>query len=431
MKEKNSPVQRKNLLDRARAVMPGGVSSPARALKAVGGEPFFVNSAKGARLFTSDGLDLVDWCMSFGPLILGHAHPRVVEAVKRAAERGTSYAVTTELEVELAEKVYARFPSVEMVRFVNSGTEAVMSAVRLARAYTGRNGIVKFAGCYHGHSDCLLVNSGSAMATLGIPSTPGVPEDFVKHTYVLPYNDIESVKSFMAERGDEIACILVEPVAGNMGVVPPVPGFLEGLREAASSSGALLIFDEVITGFRLARGGAQELFGIEPDLTVLGKILGAGLPMGAYGGRRDIMEMVAPAGSVYQAGTLAGNPLACAAGIACLDVLDEEDPYSRLEDVVGRFTGELAATAERAGVEVVINRIGSMFTLFFCKGEVIDFDSACRTDTSKFASFFNSMFKEGVYIPPANFEAWFLSTAHGEVELERTLEAVRKALTSL
>jgi len=411
--------------------MPGGVSSPARSFRAVGVPPLVLARGQGARVWDADGREYIDYLMAFGPLILGHAHPLVVEAVREAVARGTAFGATTALEVELARLVCQALPAVEMVRFVNSGTEATMSAVRLARAYTGRSKVVKFEGCYHGHVDGLLARAGSGVATLSLPDSPGVPPSYAQETIVLPYNDLAAVEEAFRRRGEEIAAVIVEPVAANMGVVPPAPGFLEGLRRLTAAHGALLIFDEVVTGFRLCYGGAQTLYGVSPDITCLGKVIGGGLPVGAYGGRREVMSLVAPEGPVYQAGTLSSNPLAMAAGIATLRLLREEDAYQRLEVLAARLEEGLREAVAWAGVPATVQRVGSMLTLFFSPGPVRDYASARACDTGRFARFFARMLERGVLLPPSQFEAWFLSLAHGEEEVATTLEAARAALKAL
>jgi glutamate-1-semialdehyde 2,1-aminomutase len=417
----------KTWFEKAQALIPGGVNSPVRAYKAVGGVPRFIVSAKGAFVKDVEGRSYLDCMGSWGPMILGHAHSRVVEAVQEAASRGTSFGTCSPLEVELAERVVAAFPSIEKVRFVNSGTEAVMSAVRLARAATERSKILKFAGGYHGHADYLLAQAGSGIATLGIPATPGVPREFTRPTLTAPYNDLASVGRLMEEHGRDIACILVEPVAGNMGVVPPGEDFLDGLRALCDRYGALLILDEVITGFRVAYGGAQERYGVRADLTTLGKIVGGGLPVGAYGGRRDLMDMLAPEGAVYQAGTLSGNPLAMAAGAATLDVLRENSPYERLEHQGKTLQEGFQGAAREAGAPVTINRVGSMFTVFFSAAPVRDYASVQKSDTARFVKFFRAMLKGGIMLPPSPFEACFLSTAHTDADVKHTLRVAKQA----
>jgi glutamate-1-semialdehyde 2,1-aminomutase len=410
--------------------MPGGVSSPVRSFASVGGEPFFVASGRGARVRDADGVSRLDYVMSYGPLLFGHAPPFVVREVARAARGGTSFGAPTEREVRLAERVTRMFPSVEMVRFVNSGTEAAMSAIRLARGATGRSRIVKTDGGYHGHADSFLVSAGSGVATLGIAGSPGVPPELAALTTVVPYNDVAALEEAFRRHPREIAAVVLEPVAANMGVVLPQTGYLEAAREVTQRNGALLVFDEVITGFRVARGGAQELFGIRPDLTILGKILGGGLPVGAYGGRRDLMEQVAPSGGVYQAGTLSGNPLAMAAGIAMLREIDRRPPYAELERRGALLESEVRKAIADAGDggAVTYQRIGSLSTLFFTGGPVTDFSSARRSDTARYAAFFHAMRERGIFLPPAQYEAWFVSTAHSDADLRRTARAVGESL---
>ena len=416
------------LFEEAQRWLVGGVNSPVRAFKAVGGTPLFISRGQGSRIYTAEGHELVDYVGSWGPLILGHAHPQVVAALKVAVEEGTSYGAPTEREIELARLIHQAMPAVEKVRFVNSGTEATMSALRLARAYTGRSKIVKFAGGYHGHADLLLVQAGSGVTTLGLPGSAGVPPSVVQDTLVAPYNDLEAVNTLFETFPDQIAAVIVEPVAGNMGVVPPVPGFLEGLRRLTQEHGALLIFDEVITGFRVAYGGAQSLYGIRPDLTCLGKVIGGGLPVGAYGGRQEVMDQLAPLGPVYQAGTLSGNPLAMAAGIATLQVLAQPGTYEQLEERAGRLAQGLEEAARRAGVPLQINRVGSMLTPFFTDRPVQDYASAKAADAERYARFFWGLVNRGVYPPPSAFESWFVSLAHTAVDVAYTIEVSRQAL---
>lgn len=408
--------------------IPGGVNSPVRSGRAVGVPPIFVREAKGCRLVDEDGNSYIDYVGSWGPLIAGHACPEVVDAIRAAVGKGTSYGIPTELELKMARKVVEMVPSIEMVRMVNSGTEATMSAVRLARGYTGRSKILKFGGCYHGHGDCLLVQSGSGLLTLGIPGSPGIPEEIVYHTLSLPYNNLDLVREAMEQVGEEVAAIILEPVAANVGVVLPKPGFLEGLRNLCDRYGSLLIFDEVITGFRLGPGGAQARFGVLPDLTCLGKIIGGGLPVGAYGGKREIMLKMAPAGDVYQAGTLSGNPLAMSAGLAMLEIVSRAGFYEELEEKSAYLAKGLGEAAEAAGVEVTMNRIGSMGSGFFTSGPVCDYESALKADTGAYAAFFREMLRRGVYLAPSQFEAFFVSIVHEKRDLDLTIEAAREAL---
>jgi glutamate-1-semialdehyde 2,1-aminomutase len=419
------------LFERAQSLMPGGVNSPVRAFKAVGGTPFFVAKGEGCYLWDVDGNRFIDFVCSWGPLILGHAHPEVVAAVKEAVERGTTYGAPTELEVALAEKIQQAFPSMEMLRLVNSGTEATMSAIRAARGYTGRKKIVKFEGCYHGHADYLLVKAGSGAATFGIPDSAGVPEGTAQDTIVLPYNDIEAFNKTMDAMGEEIAAVIVEPIAGNMGVVLPKPDFLAALRQKTEKHGVVLIFDEVITGFRVAYGGAQSLYGIKPDMTCLGKIVGGGFPLAAYGGCKEIMQTVAPLGPVYQAGTLSGNPVAVTAGLKTLEILERDNPYPELERRTKQLTQVISEAAKEAGVPVQINQIASMFTVFFTDQPVVDYASARRSDTQRYARFFHALLERGVYFPPSQFEAAFLSTAHDDEALSFAQEAVRSAMKAI
>ena len=411
----------------ARTLIPGGVNSPVRAFAAVGGRPPFIKSGSGSRITDIDGNSYIDYVCSWGPLILGHCDADVVAAIKSAADLGSSFGAPTLGEIELARMITQAYPSIERVRLVNSGTEATMSAIRVARGFTGRRMIVKFEGCYHGHADGLLVKAGSGAATFGTPTSLGVPDDYAKLTVCLPFNDIDAVARTCESTGRDIACIIVEPVVGNMGVVPPKPGFLEGLREITARHGIVLIFDEVMTGFRLAYGGVQELFRIRPDLTTLGKIIGGGLPVGAYGGRAEIMDCVAPAGKVYQAGTLSGNPLAVAAGLATLRKLRQPGFYARLERTSSRLAQGLESAFRSAGVSACNNRVGSMICPFFTGGPVTDYAGASRADTSLFGRFFGGMLARGVYLPPSQFEAWFVSAVHSDADIDETIAAVAEA----
>src|SRR5579859_799259 len=415
------------LFAQAQAILPGGVDSPVRAFRAVGGQPLFIERGEGAYLYDVDGNPFVDYVLSWGPLILGHAHPRVVRAIAEAAARGTSFGAPSPLELELARLIQQFVPSIEMIRFVNSGTEATMSALRLARAFTGRNKIIKFEGCYHGHADLLLVQAGSGVATLGLPDSPGVPPSTVADTLVAPFNDLVVVEQLFETYSNQIAAIIVEPVAGNMGVVPPVAGFLSGLRDITAAHGALLIFDEVMTGFRVHPGGAQALYAIKPDLTTLGKVIGGGWPVGAYGGRRDVMQMIAPAGPVYQAGTLSGNPLAMTAGIETLKELQAPGAWAAMARSSEQLVTGLDAAAQEACVPSVVQRVGTMFTTFFTDQPVINWATARTANTQKFGAFFREMLEGGVYLAPSQFEAGFMSTKHGPIELEFTVRAAERA----
>jgi glutamate-1-semialdehyde 2,1-aminomutase len=424
-------VNSKKLFEAALRLTPGGVNSPVRAFKSVGTLPHFIARAKGAKLYDADANAFLDYVMSWGPLILGHAPAPVVKAVARAAARGTSYGAPTALEVQLAEMINEAVPSMERLRLVSSGTEAVMSAIRLARAYTGRDAILKFEGGYHGHADSLLVKAGSGAMTLGIPDSPGVPADLARHTLTVPYNDVNAVERLLEAHRGNLACVIVEPVAGNMGVVPPGADFLSRLRDLTSHYRIVLIFDEVMTGFRVAYGGAQARYGVTPDLTCLGKIIGGGLPVGAYGGRADIMKLIAPEGPVYQAGTLSGNPLAVTAGIETLKLLKKPGVYRQLEER-GRLLGDgLSRAARESGIAVTLNRVGSMMTMFFTPGPVNDYASAKKSDTQAYAAFFRSMLSQGIYLAPSQFEAAFISTAHTPADIAKTVKAARAAFSKL
>lgn len=421
------------LFKRALNLIPGGVNSPVRAFKAVNSKPLFITKASGSKIWDVDGNKFIDYVMSWGPLILGHAHPEVISAVKNVLKNGTSYGAPTEIEVKLAELIKKMMPSVELVRMVNSGTEATMSAIRLARAYTGRKKIIKFEGCYHGHADSFLVKAGSGATTLGIPSSPGVPDEMASLTLNAKFNDINSVEKLVKENKNEIACIIVEPVPGNMGVVLPEDDFLLKLRQICDDEKILLIFDEVITGFRLAPSGAQEFFGVKADLTTLGKIIGGGFPVSAYGGKKEIMKLIAPSGPIYQAGTLSGNPVAMTAGYTTLKILYEnrKRTYKQLEDKAKTLAENFKAIAQKNNIKIQINQIASMMTVFFAESEVKDYDTALKSDTNKFARFFNLMLENGVYLPPSQFEAMFFSTAHSDDDIEKTIIAFEKSIKKL
>lgn len=421
----------RQLFERARRVIPGGVNSPVRVFKAVGRQPLFIDRAEGCVLVDADGNRYIDYVGSWGPMIVGHSHPRVVEAIRQAAGLGTSYGAPTALEIDLAEQVCNAFPNMESVRMVSSGTEATMSAIRLARGVTGRDKILKFEGCYHGHADSLLVDAGSGVATLGIPASPGVPADLARHTLTAPYNDLDRVKALVDEHGADLAAIILEPIAGNMGCVPPQPGFLGELRALCDRHGTLLIIDEVMTGFRVAYGGAQQLYGVRGDLVCLGKIIGGGLPVGAFGGRREIMQQLAPEGGVYQAGTLSGNPLAMSAGLATLKLLQKEGVYEQLEERSARLAEGLRQAAAAAGVTTCLQRVGSMFCSYFQAGPVHSFADAKASDTGAFATFFGRMLDNGVNLAPSQFEAGFVSLAHTVEDIDRTVEAAHRSMKGL
>ena len=411
------------LFKKAQELIPGGVNSPVRAFKAVSGNPLFIQKAKGSKIYDVDGNEYIDYVLSWGPLILGHAHPDIVKALKKATERGTSYGAPTPLEIELAELVLKAYPSMDMVRMLNSGTEATMSAIRVARGFTGRDKVIKFEGCYHGHADGMLVRAGSGATTFGVPDSPGVPNSYAKETITLPFNDVEALKNVINENWKSIACVIIEPVVGNIGCVLPKPGFLETLRELTKKHGIVLIFDEVMTGFRVSFGGAQAYYGIKPDMTCLGKVIGGGLPVGAYGGRKDIMSMVSPLGPVYQAGTLSGNPLAMTAGIETIKILSKGKTYKKLEYIAGLLEKGLIDAARMAGAKTKFYRSGTMFCTYFTEADVIDYRTAKTSDTSKFSMFFSGMLKRGINLAPSQFEAGFISLAHTEKDVEKTVKA--------
>ncbi|MDP4220817.1 MAG: glutamate-1-semialdehyde 2,1-aminomutase [Bacteroidota bacterium] len=419
------------LFERAKRSIPGGVNSPVRAFRGVGGTPIFMERAAGSHIWDADGNEYIDYVGSWGPFILGHSHPAVTEAITNQVQKATSFGAPTDLEIELAELVIELVPSIEMVRMVNSGTEATMSAIRLARAYTKREKIIKFEGCYHGHGDSFLIKAGSGVLTLGAPDSPGVTKGTAIDTLNARYNDIASVSALIDANPDQVAAIIVEPIGGNMGVVPPRGNFLQDLREICTKKGIVLVFDEVMTGFRVALGGAQSIYNVKPDLTTLGKIIGGGLPVGAYGGKRELMELIAPSGPVYQAGTLSGNPLAMAAGIATLKILRDENPYPALEKKAEYLADALGASLTKFGIPATQTRVGSMMCLFFTEKEVVDFDSAFTSNKEQYASYFHSMLDEGIYLAPSQFEAMFLSAAHSEKDIERTISASAKAFMQL
>ena len=420
-----------SLYERAVKIIPGGVNSPVRACKSVGADPLFIDRGEGCMIYDADGNRYIDYIGSWGPLILGHRHPAVIEAIIAILERGTSFGAHTVLEIQLAQMVIEAVDSVDVIRMVNSGTEASMSAIRLARGATGRDIVIKFDGCYHGHADTLLVAAGSGVATLGIPGSPGVPEAVARHTISLPFNDKDAIEKIMDEKGDKIACVIVEPVAGNMGMVPPADGFLETLRELTQKHGSVLIFDEVMTGFRVAYGGAQSLYGIVPDLTCFGKVIGGGLPVGAYGGNKDIMSQIAPQGTVYQAGTLSGNPIAMTAGIATLEQLKKDGVYESLEEKSNRLVAGLAKAAQNAGVAARVGHVGSMLGMFFTDRDVACFEDAKTCDLELFSSFYQGMRQQGVYIAPSQFEVLFLSTAHADEHIDATANAAEQVLKDM
>jgi glutamate-1-semialdehyde 2,1-aminomutase len=421
----------RKLFQEAQKVIPGGVNSPVRAFRAVGLEPLFVSRAQGSKIYDADGRAYLDFMGSWGPMILGHAHPKVRRAMTQALSKGWSYGAATELEVRLAQKISKAIPSMEMMRMVSSGTEAVMSALRVARGYTGRDKVIKFEGCYHGHADSFLVKAGSGAITFGIPDSAGVPASLAEHTLVAAYNDLAAVQAYFDQYPSQIACIVVEPVAGNMGVVLPKEGFLKGLEELCRKNEALLIFDEVITGFRMGYGGVQKIYGVKPDLTCLGKVIGGGMPVGAYGGRREIMGKVSPLGPIYQAGTLSGNPLAMTCGLATLSALQEKGIYRKIERLAIQMCKGLDEICKRAGIPARINRAGSTFTLFFTGDEIVDYSTAKKADTARYAKYFAAMIQNGVWLPPSQFEACFLSLAHTERDIENALKAAEIAISAL
>ncbi|MCL5976919.1 MAG: glutamate-1-semialdehyde 2,1-aminomutase [Nitrospirae bacterium] len=421
----------KILYKRALELMPGGVNSPVRAFKAVGGSPIFIKKAKGSKIYDVDSNEYIDYVLSWGPMILGHSHPSVVKALKTAIENGTSFGAPTSLEIELAQMVIKAYPSIEKIRMVNSGTEATMSAIRAARGFSKRDKIIKFEGCYHGHANGLLVKAGSGAATFGVPDSPGVPKSYAKNTITLPFNDIKAFKSMVQKEWKSIACVIVEPVVGNIGCVLPKPGFLEALRRETEKYGIVLIFDEVMTGFRVSFGGAQAYYGIKPDMTCLGKVIGGGLPVGAYGGKREIMSMVAPEGPVYQAGTLSGNPIAMTAGIETLKILSKKDTYEKLEKTMQRLEDGLKDAAKRAGVKTRFYRAGTMFCTYFTDKDVYDYKTAKTSDTERFAKFFMGMLNRGINLAPSQFEAGFISIAHTKADIEKTISAAYRTLTEL
>jgi len=426
----NTEISRR-FFEGAKKYIPGGVNSPVRAFKSVNMEPLFISRGKGSKIYDVDGNEYIDYVCSWGPLILGHVPQGVLSEVEEVLERGSSFGAPTELEVEMAKQVVEAVPSIDEVRMVSSGTEAVMSVIRLARGYTGRNKIIKFDGCYHGHSDSMLVAAGSGVATLGIPGSPGITEGAAEDTIILDYNDLESVEDVIKKRHEEIACVILEPVAANMGVIPPKPGFLEGLRKITEEYGILLIFDEVITGFRVSYGGAQELFGVTPDLTCLGKIIGGGFPVGAFGGRKEVMQHLAPVGPVYQAGTLSGNPVAMAAGLATLKILAKRDIYEKIEKKAAKLSEGLKEAARDAGVDVYCTRVGSISCMFFNDSKVIDYKTAKNSNTEKYALYFKNMLENGIYLAPSQFEACFVSAAHSDEDIEKTITAASDSLRNL